>query len=236
VMELLEGIDLQTLVERFGPLEPARVVNILGQVSQSLEEAHRAGLVHRDIKPRNILLGKLGLAYDFVKVLDFGLVKTAHIDDAEHTATTMDGVSGTPAYLSPEAALGKKALDCRTDLYSLGCTAYFLLTGKMVFEAATPTAYAIAHVQTPPVPVGMRLESPIPAGLESIVMQLLEKDPANRIQSAKALGLRLRALGLNAWSPERAEQWWETNLPNLASVAAEGDTEETEVMEQPVHA
>jgi eukaryotic-like serine/threonine-protein kinase len=221
VMELLEGIDLQTLVERFGPMDPARVANILHQVCQSLEEAHRAGLVHRDIKPRNILLGKLGLEYDFAKVLDFGLVKTSHLDDPDRTLTTMDGsTTGTPAYLSPEVAMGHRTIDGRADLYSLGCTAYFLLTGRMVFEASTPTAFAIAHVQTPPSPMSERSELPIPAGLEAIVMQLLEKDPANRIQSAQALARRLRAIkDLDAWTPERAEQWWETNLPNLALLA-----------------
>src|SRR6185503_17994457 len=140
VMELLEGIDLQSLVDRFGPMEPARVANILHQVSQSLEEAHRAGLVHRDIKPRNIILGKLGLQYDFAKVLDFGLVKSLHQDDPGRTMSTMDGVTtGTPAYLSPEVAMGERMIDGRADLYSLGCTAYFLLTGQMVFDAPGAT-------------------------------------------------------------------------------------------------
>ena len=236
VMELLEGIDLQTLVERFGPMEPARVVDILQQVSQSLEEAHRAGLVHRDIKPRNILLSKLGLQYDFAKVLDFGLVKTSHLDDAERTATTLDGAAtGTPAYLSPEVALGNQDVDGRADLYSLGCTAYFLLTGHMVFEAATPTAFAIAHVQTPPVPLAERSDLPVPAGLEAIVMQLLSKHPADRIQSAQALGRRLRALDLNSWSPERAEHWWHANLPDRVMLTAK-ENAPTEDLTQPVHA
>jgi eukaryotic-like serine/threonine-protein kinase len=218
VMELLEGIDLQTLVDRFGPLNPARVVNILCQVCRSLEEAHRAGLVHRDIKPRNILICKLGLEYDFAKVLDFGLVKTLHPDDPDRTLTTMDGkTTGTPAYLAPEIALGNREVDGRADLYSLGCTAYFLLTGCMVFDAPTPTAFAIAHVQTPPAPMSRRSSLPIPAALEAIVMKLLEKDPANRISSAKELARLLRGLGFQeAWSAERAEEWWESNLPVLA--------------------
>jgi serine/threonine-protein kinase len=218
VMELIDGIDLESLVERFGPMDPARVVHILRQVSKSLEEAHRLGLVHRDIKPRNILLGKLGLEYDYAKVLDFGLVKTLRRDDPERTATTMDGVtSGTPAYLSPEAALGNRTIDGRTDLYSLGCTAYFLLTGCTVFEAASPTAYAIAHVQTPPPPIRERTDLPVPAELEAIVMKLLEKDPANRIQNAFQLERLLRNLTeIREWSSEQAEQWWETNLPEMS--------------------
>jgi serine/threonine-protein kinase len=238
VMELLEGIDLQTLVDRFGPMDPARVAHILHQVSQSLEEAHRAGLVHRDIKPRNILLSKLGLEYDFAKVLDFGLVKTLHPDDPDRTITTMDRVTtGTPAYLSPEVAMGNRTIDGRADLYSLGCTAYFLLTGQMVFDAPTPTAFAIAHVQTPPPPMSEVSELPIPAGLEAIVMQLLEKDPANRIQSAQQLARRLRALpDVDDWSPERAEQWWDTNLPGLTLQMPVAEEVEPEVTAISAHA
>jgi hypothetical protein len=203
VMELLEGIDLQSLVDRFGPMEPARVAHVLYQVAQSLEEAHRAGLVHRDIKPRNILLAKLGFEYDFAKVLDFGLVKTLDADDPERTYTTLDGTTtGTPAYMSPEVAMGDRAIDGTADLYSLGCTAYFLLTGQMVFEAPTATAYAIAHVQTAVPPMRERSELPIPAGLEAVVMQLLEK------------------------TPEQAERWWEINLPEQARPAIVGDAAE----------
>jgi serine/threonine-protein kinase len=226
VMELLEGIDLQSLIDRFGPMDPARVAHILHQVCQSLEEAHRAGLVHRDIKPRNILLGKLGQEFDFAKVLDFGLVKTLYPSEPDRALNTMEGTTtGTPAYLSPEVAMGKRTIDGRADLYSLGCTAYFLLTGAMVFDAPSPTALSIAHVQTPPPPMRDRCELPIPAGLEAIVMQLLEKDPANRPQSAGALARSLRALtDVEAWTPEQAELWWKTNLPN-ATMAAPGPDE-----------
>ena len=167
----------------------AGCVHILYQVCKSLDEAHRAGLVHRDIKPSNILLCKLGLEYDFAKVLDFGLVKSLASGAQTESMMTVDGVTtGTPAYLSPEMALGNREIDGRADLYSLGCVAYFLLTGRMVFEESSPTAFAIAHVQKPPVPMSQRSELPIPAGLEAIVMQLLEKDPAKRIQSAQEAG------------------------------------------------
>jgi tRNA A-37 threonylcarbamoyl transferase component Bud32 len=230
VMELLEGIDLQTLVDRFGPMDPARVVHLLYQACQSLEEAHRAGLVHRDIKPRNILLCKLGLEYDFTKLLDFGLVKTLYHDDADRTITTMEGITtGTPAYLPPEIAMGNREIDGRADLYSLGCTAYFLLTGHTVFEEKSPTAFAIAHVQTPPPPMRERTELPIPAGLEALVMQLLAKQPAERIPSAQELARRLRSLrDVPGWTPEQAEAWWETNLPErpLAALPA-GEAEAT---------
>ena len=236
VMELLEGIDLQTLVGRFGPMDPGRVAHILYQVSQSLEEAHRAGLVHRDIKPRNILLGKLGLEYDFAKVLDFGLVKALRPGESDGNLTTMEDVTtGTPAYLSPEVAMGNDDIDGRADLYSLGCTAYFLLTGQMVFDAPTATALAIAHVQTEPRPMHERCELPIPAGLERIVMRLIEKDPDKRIQTARDLARSLRALhDVEPWTPEHAEQWWETNLPDLTSFRPMPEDITTEVMAQAV--
>jgi len=199
-------------------------------VAQSLEEAHRAGLVHRDIKPRNIVLAKIGVEYDFAKVLDFGLVKLLREDESGRTVMTLDGTTtGTPAYLSPEGALGRP-VDARSDLYSLGCTAYYLLTGRMVFDEPTPTSFALAHVQKNPRPMSERSELPIPAGLEAIVMQLLEKDPANRVPSAHELGRRLRALrGSTEWSPDRAERWWKTNLPDLAFP---GPAEEQSWMEE----
>jgi len=232
VMELLQGVDLETLVRRFGPMEPARVAHILYQVAQSLEEAHAAGLVHRDIKPRNILLGKLGLEYDFAKVLDFGLVKALHPEDPDRTATTMDGATtGTPAYLAPEIAMGHHNIDGRADLYSLGCAAYFLLTGQLVFDAASPTAMAIAHVQTPPPRMRERCDLPIPQGLEAIVMQLLEKKPAARIQSARELGRRLRALrDIGSWTPECAERWWAAHLPDADAIAPALESSSTVLM------
>ncbi|MEO8372169.1 MAG: serine/threonine-protein kinase [Candidatus Solibacter sp.] len=213
-MELLDGVDLQTMVDRFGPMEPARVRHILYQTCKSLDEAHRAGLVHRDVKPRNIMLCKIAYEYDFTKVLDFGLVKSLH-QDREESIMTMDGVTtGTPAYLPPEMALGARDVDGRADLYSLGCVAYFLLTGSLVFDEPTAVALAIAHTQKKPVAVSQRAEMPVPAGLEEIVMQLLEKDPANRIQTAAETARRLRLLrDVPDWCPDRAAAWWETNLP-----------------------
>jgi serine/threonine-protein kinase len=224
VMELLHGIDLQSLVDRFGPLHPGRVRNILIQVCESLEEAHRAGLVHRDIKPKNILLAKLGLQYDFVKVFDFGLVKVRQQQQQGFQTVTMEGITaGTPAYLAPEVALGHE-LDGRADLYSLGCVAYFLLTGRTVFEEPSPVAYALAHVQKPVVPPREKTELPIPPGLESVVLQLLEKKPEDRVPSAWELGRRLRTLNdVPEFCPYTAAEWWNTNLPE-AIAASESDT------------
>lgn len=218
VMELLDGIDLQSMIERYGPLPAGRVAQILIQTAESLEEAHRAGLVHRDIKPRNLILAKLGMQYDFTKVLDFGLVKSSVVQDA--SMMTLDGVAtGTPAYLPPEIALGESKIDGRADLYSLGCVAYFLLTGQLVFQESTPTAFALAHVQKPVVPPSERTELPIPPSLEMIIMQLLEKKPENRLRSAQELQRRLRAIAsdLPAFTQEDAANWWHTNLPETAA-------------------
>ncbi len=217
VMELLTGVDLQMLVDRYGPMEPGRVVRILTQVCESLEEAHQAGMVHRDIKPKNILLCKLGLQYDFAKVLDFGLVKVASMVD--QTLLTMQGAAtGTPAYLPPEIAMGGPIIDGRADLYSLGCVAYFLLTGQLVFEESTPFALTLAHAQKQPVPLQQRTELPIPETLADIVMQLLAKAPEDRIPSAKDLARRLRRLqDVPPWGDEEATRWWETNAPDVAT-------------------
>ncbi len=238
VMELLDGVDLQTLVERYGPLHPGRVVNILSQAAQSLEEAHRAGLVHRDIKPKNIVLAKLGLQYDFVKILDFGLVKQNN-PQADASQMTLDGTAtGTPAYLAPEIALGEAKIDGRADLYSLGCVAYYLLTGQMVFNESTPTALALAHVSKTPTPVQERSEIPIPKGLAEIVMQLIEKKPEQRIRSAQELERRLRALAdVPSWCPDAAADWWHTNLPETAAnaqPALEDDTPTSADLHSPV--
>jgi serine/threonine-protein kinase len=232
VMELLEGIDIQSLVEKFGPMHPGRVKNVLIQICESLEEAHRLGMVHRDIKPRNIFLCKLGWQHDFAKVLDFGLVKTALRKD--ESLMTMDGAAtGTPAYMSPEVALGGAQIDGRTDIYSLGCVAYYMLTGQLVFQEATPTAIALAHVQKDPVPPSDRTELPIPAGLERVVLQCLSKDPAERPRSAQDLARRLEALtDVPMYCRDKAAAWWDANLPDPGA-GLEHTPEESE-LESPV--
>ncbi len=218
-MELLEGIDLESLVTRFGPQPPSRVIFLLRQVCDSLAEAHSVGLVHRDIKPTNLFICKLGLHYDFVKVLDFGLVKRALSDG--QTQMTMEGTTtGTPAYMPPEIALGNPDVDGRADLYSLGCVAYFLLTGALVFDEKNPMSVALAHVQQEPVPVSQRSEQPIPASLERIVMACLNKKPENRPKSAVELSALLAEAGAGgAWTEHDAERWWQINLPDRATAS-----------------
>jgi serine/threonine-protein kinase len=213
VMELLDGVSLDELVRRFGPVPADRAVHLLRQVCHSLGEAHGTGLIHRDIKPANIFACRLGPDLDFVKVLDFGLVK--HFD-RDVTQVTAEGVAaGTPAYMSPEVALGQAPVDGRADLYAVGCVAYFLLTGEPVFTGATPMATVLAHVQTEPVPPDRRTELPIPPALNAVVLACLAKDPAARPATAEELD-RLLAASLDgaAWTNDDAREWWQTHLPS----------------------
>ncbi len=214
VMELLDGMDLETLVRQKGPLPAARVIYILRQVCESLEEAHRRGLVHRDIKPANIHLGRLGLRHDFVKVLDFGLVKSATGAAMEHSMDTGVGVTpGTPAYIAPELALGER-VDGRADLYALGCVAYYLLTGQLVFEASTPIQMIARHLHDAPVPPSRRSELPVPPALDQLVLACLAKKPEDRPSSAAALERALAAIDAGpTWDEERAMRWWQVNQP-----------------------
>jgi serine/threonine-protein kinase len=217
VMELLDGISLEGLVTTFGPVPSPRVRAILLQICASLEEAHQLGLVHRDLKPSNVMICKVALTYDFVKVLDFGLAKCAACEDL--TQLTMDGVTaGTPGYIAPEVALGETKIDGRADIYALGCVAYFLLTGTLVFEDPNPMSMALKHVQAIPDPPSSRTELPIPADLERLVMQCLEKNPANRPRSVREIADCLRECTFGEWSAGDAAAWWERHLPETSSL------------------
>jgi serine/threonine-protein kinase len=210
VMELLEGFSLQALVDRFGPVPPERAVLLLRQACHSLAEAHAAGLVHRDVKPANLFVCRLGLDLDFVKVLDFGLVKLtqANATGAEEL-TAEGGFAGTPAYIPPEVALGAEDVDGRADIYALGCVAYWLLTGQRVFESANAMQMVVDHVRTPPVPPSRRATQTIPAALEEIILRCLDKDPARRPPSAAELSRELAALDIESrWTEARARAWW----------------------------
>jgi serine/threonine-protein kinase len=206
-MELLEGWPLDALVERFGPQPPERVVHILRQACRSLEEAHRAGLVHRDVKPSNLFLCRLGIEADFVKVLDFGLVKSS--EGAESSLTATGVVAGTPAFLPPEMARGSGEVDGRADLYSLACVGYFLLAGAHVFERSSALATIHAHATEAPPLLSARTTQAIPAGLEDLLLECLEKRPEDRPASALELERRLSSVAVVApWTREDADAWW----------------------------
>ena len=190
---------------------------MLRQVCGSLDEAHRRGLVHRDIKPNNIFACMVGLEYDFMKVLDFGLVKNVSHKETLHLTAT-GATAGTPAYMAPEVAMGEEEVDGRVDIYSLGCVAYFLLTGSLVFDEKTATAAAMAHVQKVPVPLSQRSEVSVPPRLESIVLRCLAKRPEERPQSAQELDRLLASVsGVPEWTQENASEWWQAYLPVSSS-------------------
>jgi serine/threonine-protein kinase len=211
VMELLEGLDLETLVRRFGPVPPERAIHLLVQACDSLAEAHAVGLIHRDVKPANIVACHWGLKWDFVKVLDFGLVKATWSMGDDDRLTSDGQITGTPAYMAPEAVLGQP-LDARVDLYGLGCVAYWLLTGQRVFAGRTPMEVLLHHVKTSPVPPSECAGTKVPDSLESIVLSCLAKDPADRPPSAEWLAARLAECDTAAdWTPARAHAWWETH-------------------------
>lgn len=216
VMELLDGIDLDSLVRRHGPVPAGRTVYLLRQVCHSLGEAHDRGLVHRDVKPANLFTCRVGPDVDFVKVLDFGLVKAVQEErGGEATQLTAESVmAGTPAFMAPEMALRERAVDARTDLYALGCVAYWLLTGVHVFHGDTALATVVKHVQEPPLPPSRRTELEVPPALESIVMACLAKDPEERPRTAWELRDRLAgAVPRDAWDQDRARSWWDLHRP-----------------------
>lgn len=218
VMELLHGLDTDQLVERFGPVPPARAASILAQVCESLAEAHQAGLVHRDIKPANIFLCKRGLVHDFVKVLDFGLVKAATGTSSGQTVLTQKHVAtGTPAFMAPEVAMGDCELDGRTDLYAVGCLGYWLLTGRLVFESGNAMQIMLAHTSQQPEPPSSRTEQPIPPALEALIMACLAKEPGGRPASADDLRRGLAAVSFSpGWDRDDAARWWGRHLPDQA--------------------
>ncbi len=220
VMELLKGIDLELVVERFGPMGETRVAYLLRQACASLAEAHTYGLVHRDIKPANLYTCRVGIEPDFVKVLDFGLVKTmptAGEDSIKLTAA--DLTAGTPAYMAPEVALGDD-VDHRADIYSLGCVAYWLLTGHPVFDGKSPMKVMLAHIDSEPVPPSQVSELAISQNMEDLVLACLAKDPADRPATAVGVSDLLREATCEPpWTTLDAERWWSIHLPEFAAPA-----------------
>jgi eukaryotic-like serine/threonine-protein kinase len=212
VMELLDGISLQTLIDTFGPQPAPRVIAILKQMCRSLEEAHQEKIVHRDLKPSNVMICQVAQARDFVKVLDFGLAKP--LDAGAASNLTVEGVTlGTPEYMAPEVGRGSRTVDARADLYALGCVGYVLLTGQLVFTDPNAVTVALKHMRTPPVPPSRRTDRFVPADLERVILACLAKDPGARPQSAREVERLLAACNVPPWKEEDADAWWQQHLP-----------------------
>jgi serine/threonine-protein kinase len=207
VMEYLHGMSLDDLVERYGPLPPGRVIYLLRQVCAGLARAHALGLIHRDLKPANIYVAIRGGESDVAKVLDFGLVKLT----ADPTAPALTGehhVSGTPLYMAPEQATGARDLDARLDIYALGATAYFALTGRPPFVGDSSIQVMMAHARDPVEPPSM-LRADIPHDLEMVVLTCLAKRPDDRYPDVKSLSRALAACASAAdWDADKADLWW----------------------------
>jgi serine/threonine protein kinase len=225
-MELLEGMTLQALVERFGTQDEGRVIFILEQVCGSLTEAHEAGLVHRDIKPANIMLNRRGGLADFVKVLDFGLVRSS--DDHQMTLTAAGGLTGTPLYMSPEAIERPKEVDARTDLYAVGAVGYYLLTGEPVFTGENVLDICLQHFNAAPKRPSERRGKPVSADLEDVLLRCLSKRAADRPGSARQLAALLAGCAAaGSWSTEDAERWWQEHAPTEAGRPLVSDEPQT---------
>lgn len=204
-MEYIDGVDLETLVKRYGPQPAARVVHILRQVCGALDEAHDNGLIHRDIKPGNIILCRRGRTPDVVKVVDFGLVKEI-TPDASESLTKI--ISGTPAYLAPEAVTDPESMGPLSDVYSLGAVGYFLLTGERVFAGKGSVDLCVQHVSKAPVPPRDRTENHIPVELEKLVLACLAKEARSR-PSARELRHALSELSVcREYDEPAAIAWW----------------------------
>jgi serine/threonine-protein kinase len=218
VMELLDGLDCERLVQRFGRLPPARVVHLLAQVCESLDEAHAKGLIHRDVKPANIYVCRSGTRLDFVKVLDFGLVAHRSAPSAPELRLTLpEQAVGTPEFMPPEVALGQP-VDGRADLYGLGCVAYWLLTARSAFEGANFYEVVSKHLHVAPDPPSRHAPG-LPHELDGLILECLEKTPEKRPSSARELARRLRAVPLaEPWDEEDAAAWWTAHItPGLGA-------------------
>ena len=226
-MEYLRGLTLDVVVQRFGPLPERRVAHILRQTCGSLAEAHAAGLIHRDVKPQNIMLCHRGGVPDLVKVLDFGLVKESEVPEAD---LTRDGAAvGTPLYMAPEAASASGEIDARADLYSLGVVAYFLLSGVQPFFGVNAREVMRRHMEERPRSPSERLGEPINNEIEALVLMLLAKDPGSRPPSARAVEEMLDQViepMIGRWTDEEGDAWWRTNAPTLIGMDVESEPEQ----------
>jgi serine/threonine protein kinase len=207
-MEYLDGMNLDDLVKRFGPLPEARMVYILRQVCGALAEAHAAGLVHRDVKPANIFLTSRGGMHDFAKVLDFGLVKALDVEDTANL-TSANVMTGTPLYASPEAVIHPDQVDVRADVYAVGAVGYFLLTGTPVFTGDSVVEICMKHVNTVPESPSVRSGKQVSRGLEGLLLRCLAKSPSDRPSDAADLLKQFEACTFDGvWTASDAAVWW----------------------------
>jgi serine/threonine protein kinase len=211
-MEYLDGLTLKDLVDREGPQDPARVAHLLAQLCGALVEAHSAGLIHRDVKPANVMVCQRGGMADVVKVLDFGLIKEVE-GRGDVSRTDVQGIVGTPLYMCPEALTAPEMVDARSDLYAVGAVGYFLLTGLPPFSGKTLIEVCGHHLHSAPVPPSQRLGSRIPPALEALIMSCLAKSPDERPPSAAALQKALLPLAAS-WTQDRAARCWAEELPS----------------------
>jgi eukaryotic-like serine/threonine-protein kinase len=208
VMEYLPGMSLQELVEKHGPVPPARTIHFLRQVCAGLKEAHSIGLIHRDIKPSNVLVCERGGMHDVIKLLDFGLVKNIGPMAAPTNETVQGSILGSPPYMSPEQAMSKPTVDVRTDIYSLGGLAYYLLTGQAPFVRDSAMEHLVAHLHEPVVPP-RQLRPEIPEDLDEIIIRCLQKKPEDRYPDIMSVDRALAASeAAGAWDADQADQWW----------------------------
>ena len=225
-MELLEGATLDEIVEVDGPQPEARVIHILEQVAASLAEAHDAGLIHRDVKPGNIMVVDRGGIADLVKVVDFGLVKDVGFkapggEEAEPGLTHANAITGTPLYIAPETVTAPETVDARTDLYAVGAVGYWLLTGTHVFGGKTIVEVCAHHLHSVPERPSVRLGAQVASDLESVLLACLAKRPEDRPASAQVLRERLRACAAaGQWTNARAAEWWAAHRRELRSGGA----------------
>lgn len=220
-MEYLDGLNLEDLVKRFGPVPESRLIYILKQACGALSEAHTAGMVHRDIKPANIFLTCRGGSHDFVKVLDFGLVKSLEVAD-QANLTNPNTVTGTPYYLSPEAVNHPDQVDARADVYALAAVGYFILTGTPVFSGSTVVDICMKHMKNTPESPSTRLGKPVSEGLEALILRCLAKAPSDRPKDAAELLQGLESCVIQGkWTAVDATAWWaghgNIDLPQLSA-------------------
>ena len=221
VMEYLPGLTLEELVKREGPVPPARAIHFLRQICGALKEAHARSLIHRDIKPGNVMVCERGGIPDVAKLLDFGLVLPP-AGDTDGEKLTQDGaLTGTPAYLSPEQAGGQDTVDARSDIYSVGALAYFLLTGQPPFAGRTAVKMLAAHLYEQPEPMSRRRPD-MPADLEAVILRCLAKEPNARFPDAEGLESALSSCGAaGQWTARGAEQEAQSVTRRVAEIDGE---------------